>query len=240
MMSLVDSVLYNSATARPMIRPPRNFSARSRLRTDMSDLEGEIDRTRRMRERPDGNKIHAGGCDLADVFQSNTAAGFKFHFAFAEREGLANLSGFHVVEQNHVDPFNFEKASDLLERVGLDLDLDSGMRVPKFSHRVRERVESGTGDKMVVFQHDHVEQTEAMVRSAAGDDGGLFQRAQSGRRFASIKNFHMFVCGCVDELSRQGRDPGQTLQKIERDALGFKNRTGSALDIDHTVAGLHF
>src|ERR1700724_2703385 len=125
--------------------------------------------------RANGNKVDAGGCDLAAILQSNTAAGFKLHFAFAERDRLTNLSRFHVVEQDHIDAFNFEKASDLLERVGLDLDLDSGMRVPKFSHRVRERVEPGTGDKMVVFQHDHVEQAEAMVRSAAGDDGGLFQ-----------------------------------------------------------------
>lgn len=82
-----------------------------------------------MGERADGNKVNAGACDLADVLQSNAAAGFKFHFAFAEGDGLTNLGWFHIIEKNHIDAFNLEKPSDLLEGVSLDFDLDAGMRL---------------------------------------------------------------------------------------------------------------
>src|SRR5262249_15620837 len=85
----------------------------------------EIDRPRRVRQRADGNVIDTGGGNLADVFQSHTAAGFKFHFIFAQRDRLTDLRGLHVVEQDDVDAVDFQKHADLLERVGLDFDLNT-------------------------------------------------------------------------------------------------------------------
>src|SRR5947209_12080827 len=118
MTSLVDCVSSSTTTSRPMMKPPRNFSARSRSRAGIGNLERKIDGPRRMSDRANGNEINPGRGDLPDVLQSNPAAGFEFHFAFSDRDRLANLRRFHVVEKNHVDALDPYQAMDLLEGVG--------------------------------------------------------------------------------------------------------------------------
>ena len=90
-------------------------------------------------------------------------------------------------------------------------------------HCLCKSVESRVRGEMVVFQKHHVEETEAMIGPAAGDHSRFLERAKAGRRFTGVENFHAIVCGSIDKLSCQGCDPGQSLQKIQRDTLCFQN-----------------
>jgi hypothetical protein len=54
----------------------------------MGELEGKIDRTRGVGQRPNGDKVDTGGGDLPYVPQVYSSAGFEFHLSFSDRERM--------------------------------------------------------------------------------------------------------------------------------------------------------
>src|ERR1700722_13102858 len=112
-----------------------------------------------MGERADGNVVDSGRGNLPNVFQRDTAAGFEFYLAFAQRDGFADFRRLHVVEKNDVDAVDIQKTANLLERVGFDLDLDLRSRFTHFSNCFSKVIKSGDRGQMVVFDQHHVEQT---------------------------------------------------------------------------------
>src|ERR1043165_5003566 len=79
-----------------------------------------------------------------------------------------------------------------------------------------------------------------MIGAAARDDGGFLQRPETGRRFASVENFDVVAPRSVNESPRGCCNSGQALQKSQRDAFRFENRTRAAVDLDHRLAGVDF
>src|SRR5450432_1934999 len=89
---------------------------------DMCQLQREIDRRCRVRERADRNEVDAGCRDLPDVLQVDATARFEFHFSLADRDRFAHFRGAHVVEQDDLNAIDFQKRANLIEIIGLDLD----------------------------------------------------------------------------------------------------------------------
>ena len=139
-------------------------------------------------ERADGDEIHAGRGDAGDGLERHAAAGLELHAARAELHGFGHLRGRHVVEQDDIHAHEREKAADLIERVGFELDAQAGILGAEAADGLLQVLEIGVRGEMVVLHHDHVEEPEAVILPAARDDRGLFQRAQAGRGLAGVED----------------------------------------------------
>ena len=93
-----------------------------------------------MRERADGNEIHAGFGNRLDAGQVHAAAGLGLRAALDFLHRQPQLHRIHVVEQNDVRA-RVGGLLDLFQRVGLDLDFQSR----KFFARAPDRRRDGVG-----------------------------------------------------------------------------------------------
>ena len=182
-----------------------------------------------MRERADGNEIHAGPGNRADVRQVHAAAGLGLHAAFDFLHRQPQLNRVHVIEQDNVRP-RIGGLLDLFQGVRFDLDFEIRIFFP--------RALDGGGDgirffavqcgKVIVLDEHHIEQAEAMVVSAAARDGVFLETPPAGRGFARVQNLRVSSFDGLDELRGQRGDAGKPLDEIQRDALGAQNGAGRA------------
>src|SRR5256885_1328021 len=121
----------------------------------------------------DRYEVDSSRSDLPNVLQGDAAAGFKFHFIFAQRDRFPDFRGLHVVEENDVDAVDFQKSMDLAEGVSFHFDLNVRMSIAEFAHRFGQLLESGDRSKVIILDQDHVEESKAMVRPAAGNNSGF-------------------------------------------------------------------
>ena len=61
-----------------------------------------------------------------DIAESDPAAGLEFHLVLAKRDGLADLGGRHVVQQNDVIAGQSHEGADLFQVVGLHFNPQTG------------------------------------------------------------------------------------------------------------------
>src|SRR3984893_10161289 len=108
-----------------------------------------------MSKRTDRNVIHAGGGDLPNVFQGDTAARFEFYAALAKRDRLTQLRRLHIVEQVHFVIGDFKTPAHLIETIGLDYNANAGPLVAQFAHSIGERADSAAAGEVIVFHQDH-------------------------------------------------------------------------------------
>ena len=156
-----------------------------------------------MRERTDGDVVHAGLGDGADGRKVYPAARLGLAAAIDESRGLAELFRRHVVEEDDVRA-GIGGLANLLERVGLHFNLELGKlfaRSPNRSINV-----TGQRGEMVVLDEHHVEQAKAMVLSASATHGVFLELAPTRSRLAGIQNFGACSGNGIDKLSREGRD----------------------------------
>ena len=78
-----------------------------------------------------------------------------------------------------------------------------------------------------------------MIGPATSDHGRLLQVSKPRRSFACIENFYALILRRDNKLPGQCRDARQMLQKIQRDALRFQNRSRQSTDLDDDVADVH-
>ena len=130
--------------------------------------------------------------------------------------------------------------SDLLQRVGLDLDF----QIWKFFARAPDRGGDGVrlfvtqrGEVVVLDEH-HVEQAQAMVVAAAAGDGVFLKPPPAGRGFARVENLRRRAFDGIDKLRGQGGHAGKPLDKIQRHALGAQNRARRAGNFQQSVAAV--
>ena len=65
-------------------------------------MHTDIDRGRRMRERPDGDGVRAAGRHVADLLQGHPSGDLDDGPAFDDLYGVPDVSRVHVIQQNHV------------------------------------------------------------------------------------------------------------------------------------------
>ena len=189
-----------------------------------------------MSERADRNVIDAGRGNPPHVLQVNSAAGLEFHLPFSGGNGLAHFARLHVIEQNDVDAFDFQKGTDLIEPIGFYFDFYPGPFLPQSFDGVDESGKAAAGAEMIVFHQDHIAEGGAMVRAAAGNNRGLFQRAQPRRRLAGIEDLGAGFPDRLHKLVRQGGNAAKALEEIERDAFRGQDRSGGTADFQDRLA----
>ena len=106
--------------------------------------------------------------------------------------------------------------------------LQAGVFLVHALDRGAELAEPVAGEEMIVLHQDHVEEAEAVVRSAARRDRRFLKFPQTGRGLARVEDLRAIGPGRLDELPGQGRDSAQALEKIERDPLGGEDGPGAA------------
>ncbi len=113
------------------------------------------------------------------------------------------------------------------------------MRRPGRSLRTRStaalsRVESVPCEEMVVFHQYHVEKPEAMVGPPAGDDRRFLKLPQARSRLARVEDLRPMGACRFDKLARQGRNPAEVLEKIERDPFGSEDRASPSAHLENS------
>ena len=91
------------------------------------------------------------------------------------------------------------------------------------------------GSKMVVFNHEHVIETHAMVFCATGSHSGFFQKPQPRRGLTRIE-YHGLGSANGFHISASDRgDAGESLNEVQRCAFGSKNRGSGTLNSENNV-----
>ena len=111
------------------------------------------------------------------------------------------------------------------------LDLD-----PQAERRAKPRGGDGRGNapgdrNVVVLDQDSVVEPEAMVRSPAGDDRPLVERAKARRRLARVENPGGRSTHGLDVTPGLGRDARHSLEEIEGDPFPREQAPGAARDL---------
>ena len=92
-----------------------------------------------------------------------------------------------------------------------------------------------TSSKMIVFNHEHIIETHAMVFSAAGSHSGFFQKPQPRRGLARIE-YHGLGSANGFHISASDRgDAGESLNEVQRRAFGSENRGSRTLNSENNV-----
>src|SRR4051794_10524843 len=121
--------------------PSRDYRTVRRVSLLVFDVETNVQRRRRVSQGADGDAVHAGHRDRADRVKRDATGRFELELpalvrgltragrksAVAHLDSLLHLRAVHVVEQDGVDPFDFQDLAELLERI--DFDLDEALRV---------------------------------------------------------------------------------------------------------------
>jgi hypothetical protein len=188
------------------------------------EIQADVHGTGGMRERADGDKIHAGLGDGAHGGEINAATGFGLGTPFALLHSETQLHEGHVVEQYEIRAGG-RALLDLFERVGFDFNLE--LRI--FCARLFDgggdsvRLRSTQSSEVIVLDENHVEQAEAKVDAAAAGDSVFFQSSQTGGGFACVENPRVSAFDGIHELHGQGGNAGEALNEIEGNAFSAQD-----------------
>src|SRR5438067_4446366 len=75
-----------------------------------------------------------------------------------------------------------------------------------------------------------------MIRSSAEENRPLLKRAKARDRFSRVQDRHGEPANCIAELTRQGRDAGQVLEKVQGHSFGLQDGPPIAFDLEETVS----
>ena len=163
-------------------RPVRGVQGR---RLERVEQKADVQRRRRVRERPDADPVHAALGHRPDGLERDAARRLQLGAAGGQLHRAAQLAGRHVVEQKPRHA-GVERPSHLLERRALDLDRHPGGRVRqraprRLGHPARQR-------GVVLLDEDRVVEPAAVVHAAARQHRLLLERAQARGGLARVED----------------------------------------------------
>lgn len=188
-----------------------------------------------MRESTNRNSIHSGFCDGSNRFQLNSPAGLQQQAGWPRLHGPAHGREVHVVEQEDIDSGNGIKREHLLQSIRLDLNPEVRTALFEKANPISQGRVRQPACKVVVFNHDHIVEADAVIRSSTGDHGSLLQQAKTGRRFPGVQNSAAGSGDGINVTPGDGRDCAQPLKEIESGALGREQRTEATGDLHETI-----
>ncbi len=217
-----DSRVSGFGFAHRLTRPSTVFELRF-------EVERQIQGRRRVGQCADADSINACLSQGPNCGQIHSAGGFELDLGcqgVAAAHGLGDEFRPEVVDQDDVGPAG-ESALELT-RVSRPRSRPSCPRgvlaraaamaaaIGSSSARPRGCLEPG---QVIVLDQDGIVQAEAVVAAPAAPDRVLFQRTPAGRGLARVVDRGARAGDRRDEPRRQGRDPAQPLQKVERGPL---------------------
>ena len=98
------------------------------------------------------------------------------------------------------------------------------------SCRTDRRRDTSSGDQMVVLDQDTVIQARPVVLTTSGPDRILFKGPQPRGRLSRVHHDRVSPGNRRHVPLRQGRDTAQSLDKVQGNPFGGKDRSRSAVD----------
>ena len=139
-------------------------------------------------------------------------------------DGLPQLGGTHVVEQQPVSP-GLCALPNLVEVAALDFDRQAGLGLAGTPHRLPHTARNGC---VVLLDQDRVVETHPVVGPAARRHRGLLQRPQSRGCLPRVEDPGPRALDSPNEPRGQGRDPGEVAEQVERGPLRGEQRSRRA------------
>ncbi len=188
------------------------------------DVESEVERPHRVRERADRDDVDPGRGDRGDRVEVDPARRLDHGTAGDELDAAPQVVDAEVVEHDRVGSAG-EHRLDLVEPVDLDLE------VGRVGHPLARRAQGGRevlparGEhgEVVVLRHDRVGERPAVVAAAAVAHGLPLEAAQPRRGLARVDDAR----ACARRRGHVGRrergDARHALQQVQADALGAQD-----------------
>ena len=184
-----------------------------------------------MRQRTRADVGHPGLTDGVHRLQRHVPARLGLHPPVDELHRLPHQLARHVVQHHpahgaRVDGVVFEQRDDLPHLVhgpGLHLDLDA-VHALLLEERVAvgdSLVDAAGRRDVVILDHDHVEESHAVVLAAADEHRPLVGESEPRDGLARLE--HVRGGRGVGHGLGEGRDAAHALHEVEEDALGAED-----------------
>ena len=134
----------------------------------VNKFEAQIQTIDMMCQCADGDEIDTGFGITADGFFRNPARGFRFILTVNQLQRFASLFYREVVQHDAMHAAVFEHALHIVNRAGFNFDFEVQIVFLQIGMGFVDGLFNTTGKVyMIVFQHDHIEQTKAVIGSPA-------------------------------------------------------------------------
>ena len=156
-------------------------------------------------------------------------------FLFDARDGAADLGGGHVVEQNGFGAVG-ESFVEFLR--GAHLDLHALRRLALRERALEDRRDAAAESDVVVLDENAGGEIDAMIGSAAAEDGVFFEGAQAGDGLARVEDAGVGALDGVSVFARERGDAAEVLEQVENDALATEQDAGIVANDGDDLAGV--
>jgi len=178
------------------------------------EVETEISCRGGVCECSDGDAIHAGFGDGANIVEGDASGGFEKDARLSHGDGLGEQWRGHVIEEEDVHSIEPESFRQLIQCVHLDLDTQSlGLGAADAFLQGRN---SARSRKVVVFDEDHIAEAHPVVCSASGANSGFFKFAKARSCFARVENPGLGSRDGIHVRAGQRGNPAEPLEKVQR------------------------
>lgn len=184
-----------------------------------------------MRDRANGNVVHARFSNGAHGLQTHAAARFSLRATGDEAHGRAKFFEGHIVQQDDVCPRS-DGLFHLRQRVGFDFDFQRRkfFTGPLHSGGNGVRFRIAQSGQVIVFDQHHVPKAEAMILCAAATNGIFFQCAPAGGRLACVENRGARSGDSFHKVLGERCDAGKALDEIQGHTLGGEQCSRASFD----------
>ncbi len=190
-----------------------------------------------MGQRADGDEVDTRLSVLAEGLLGDATGGFRLIFSFDAFHCLAEGDGVEIVEHDTVDATVVEDALQLVEVTHLDLDAKVfSLSFQVVAGTVDGRLNAAGEVDMIILEHHHVVEADAVVGAAAASDGVLLEETHVGRRLAGVEELGIEALEHGDHTAGLGGDAGEALHEVQGCALGGEDGARRTLDGHHNLA----
>ena len=185
------------------------------------------------------DEVDAGFGEGAQGFEGDSAARLQFLLARVEGHGLAALVGRKVVEHDAVDAGKGQGFAHVVEAAALYFDgtLEAALGQVGFG-AAHGLANSPRQVDVVVFEHDHVVQADAVVAPAAHLNRPFFEHAPARRGFAGVEQGAREVGDLVGVAPGLGGHAAEPLDVVEQGAFGAQQGAQGAADFGRHLSGI--
>ena len=188
----------------------------------------------------DRDKVHAALGIVAQGCERDAAGGFRLVASANHLDGLLGIGWREVVEHDAVHAADIQHLLEFVEVAHLDFYL----QVLSFFLQIlvatgNRRFDAASEIHVVIFQENHIEETDAVVHAAADADCLLLDHTQTRCRLASIEDARLRSFQRLDIFAGSRRDAAHTLHDVQHQTLSLQERLHFALDFEGDVAFLH-
>ena len=168
-----------------------------------------------MRQRTEGDDIHAGLGDLGDIGLGDIAGRLEECSACGDLHRLGHIRAAHIVEHDDL-ALGIECLLELGQIAHLDLDL--GHVTDLLAERIDSRRDAAVNVDVIILEHRALGEIVAVIVAAADGDGVFLEPAQTGEGLAGVGDLGVGALDKLHAVIGRGRDAGEVLEDVQRRA----------------------